>query len=409
MTPEAVRAMIDQAMLKNSTNGDGRHSSGVEPKTFTVCTFLFLLGFYEMPTLELQGNGRCCRLKQKVYKYIGGLPDNTHKNVMSARPKTLDETIELANDLMHQKLRAYAERQTENKRRVDDASKNNHGQHQQPNKRQNVARAYIVSLSEKKAYTGNQPLCTKFNYHHIGQMHPIATTVRSMVMLPINVRAFQEDCPKLKNNRNSGARGKAYVLVRGDSNLESNTVIGCNVFLAHVTTKEAEDKLEEKRLEDVPILKDFPEVFPKDLSGIPPTRQGLGVVLIENEKFIAYASRQLKIHETNYTTHDLELRATVFALKMWRHYLYGTRLELPQKLSRVHNTFHVSNLKKCLSDESLVILLDGLRVDDKLHFVEEPVEIMDRKIKQLKRSRILIIKVRWNSKRGPEFTWEREH
>nr|GEV77525.1 putative reverse transcriptase domain-containing protein [Tanacetum cinerariifolium] len=84
------------------------------------------------------------------------------------------------------------------------------------------------------------------------------------------------------------------------------------------------------------------------------------------------------------------------------------RLELPQQLSRVHNMFHVSNLKKCLSDESLVILLDELRIDDKLHFVEEPMEIMDRKIKQLKRSRIPIIKVRWNSKRGPEFTRERE-
>ncbi|GJU44743.1 putative reverse transcriptase domain-containing protein [Tanacetum coccineum] len=84
------------------------------------------------------------------------------------------------------------------------------------------------------------------------------------------------------------------------------------------------------------------------------------------------------------------------------------KLELPQQLSRVHNTFHVSNLKNCLSDESLVIPLEELRVDDKLHFVEEPVEVMDREIKQLKRSRIPIIKVRWNSKRGPEFTWERE-
>ncbi|GKA04260.1 reverse transcriptase domain-containing protein, partial [Tanacetum coccineum] len=74
--------------------------------------------------------------------------------------------------------------------------------------------------------------------------------------------------------------------------------------------------------------------------------------------------------------------------------------------SRVHNTLHVSNLKKCMSDESLVIPLEELRVDDKLHFVEEPVEVMDREIKQLKRSRIPIIKVRWNSKRGPEFTWE---
>nr|GEU32956.1 putative reverse transcriptase domain-containing protein [Tanacetum cinerariifolium] len=84
------------------------------------------------------------------------------------------------------------------------------------------------------------------------------------------------------------------------------------------------------------------------------------------------------------------------------------RLELPQQLSRVHNTFHVSNMKKCLSDESLVILLNELRINDKLHFIEEPVEIMDHEIKQLKRSRIPIIKFKWNSKRGPEFTWERK-
>ncbi|GJV82490.1 putative reverse transcriptase domain-containing protein [Tanacetum coccineum] len=84
------------------------------------------------------------------------------------------------------------------------------------------------------------------------------------------------------------------------------------------------------------------------------------------------------------------------------------RLELPQQLSRVHSTFHVSNLKKCLSDEPLAVPLDEIHIDDKLRFVEEPVEIMDREVKRLKRSRIPIIKVRWNSRRGPEFTWERE-
>ncbi|GJT54636.1 putative reverse transcriptase domain-containing protein [Tanacetum coccineum] len=84
------------------------------------------------------------------------------------------------------------------------------------------------------------------------------------------------------------------------------------------------------------------------------------------------------------------------------------RLELPQQLSRVYSTFHVSNLKKCLSDESLAIPLDEIHIDDKLHFVKEPVEIMDREVKRLKQSRILSVKVRWNSKRGPEFTWERE-
>ncbi|KAD4386310.1 hypothetical protein E3N88_26479 [Mikania micrantha] len=84
------------------------------------------------------------------------------------------------------------------------------------------------------------------------------------------------------------------------------------------------------------------------------------------------------------------------------------KLKLPPELSGVHDTFHVSNLKKCLSDETLVIPLEEIQIDDQLHFIEEPVEIMDREVKQLKQSRIPIVKVRWNSRRGPEFTWERE-
>nr|GEX52173.1 putative reverse transcriptase domain-containing protein [Tanacetum cinerariifolium] len=84
------------------------------------------------------------------------------------------------------------------------------------------------------------------------------------------------------------------------------------------------------------------------------------------------------------------------------------RLEYPQELSRVHHTFHVSNLKKCYADEPLVMPLEGIHVDDKLQFVEEPIEIMEREIKRLKRSRISLVKVRWKSRRGPEFTWERE-
>ncbi|GJZ94540.1 putative reverse transcriptase domain-containing protein [Tanacetum coccineum] len=80
------------------------------------------------------------------------------------------------------------------------------------------------------------------------------------------------------------------------------------------------------------------------------------------------------------------------------------KLELPEELSRVHNMFHVSNLKKCHADEPLAVPLDGLHFDDKLQFIEEPVKIMDCEVKQLRRSHILIVKVRWNSRRGPEFT-----
>ncbi|GKD98327.1 putative reverse transcriptase domain-containing protein [Tanacetum coccineum] len=257
---------------------------------------------------------------------------------------------------------------------------------------------------------------------------------------------------------------------------------------------------------------------------------------MQRGKVIAYASRQLKIHEKNYTSHDLELEAVVFALKIWRNYLYGTksviytdnkslqhifsqkelnmrqrcwielfsdyddeiryhpgkadvvadalsrkervkpkrvramnmtlqlsikdrilaaqkedvdessglqkgldemieqrrkqgklaprfvrpfeiiekvgpvayRLDLPDELNGVHDMFHVSNLKKCLADPTLQVPLDEIQVDAKLNFVEKPVEILEREFKRLKRSRIAIVKVWWNTKRGPEFTWERE-
>ncbi|GKD37675.1 hypothetical protein Tco_1257882 [Tanacetum coccineum] len=111
----------------------------------------------------------------------------------------------------------------------------------------------------------------------------------------------------------------------------------------------------------------------------------------------------------------MKIGALALALKNLRYYIYGTRciviranelykLELPQEFSEIHNTFHVLNLKKCVSDENLVIPLDEIRLDDKLYFIEEPIEIMDHEVKKLKQSRMPIVKVRWNSQRGPEFT-----
>ncbi|GJS27843.1 putative reverse transcriptase domain-containing protein [Tanacetum coccineum] len=291
--------------------------------------------------------------------------------------------------------------------------------------------------------------------------------------------------------------------------------------------QEAAFQLLKEKLCSAPILA-LPEGAENFIVYCDASHKGLGVVLMQNEKVIAYASQQLKIHENNYTTHDLELGALVFALKIWRHYLYGAKytmftnhkslqhildqkelnmrqrcwlelvsdydckihyhlgkanvgvdalsrkdrikplrvralvmtigLDLPKQIleaqtkvkaehqnksgllvqpeipqwkwdnitmdfvtkllrtssgydtiwgklnPRVHNTFQVSNLKKCLSDDPL----DEIHIDDKLHFVEELVKIMDHEVKWLKQSHIPIIKVRWNSRRGPEFTWERE-
>ncbi|GJX70062.1 putative reverse transcriptase domain-containing protein [Tanacetum coccineum] len=88
--------------------------------------------------------------------------------------------------------------------------------------------------------------------------------------------------------------------------------------------------------------------------------------------------------------------------------LIAYKLDLPKELDGVHDTFHVSNLKKCLADLTLQVPLDEIQVDAKLNFVEEPVEILKREFKNMKRRRIAIVKVRWNSKRGPEFTWKCE-
>ncbi|GJU56671.1 putative reverse transcriptase domain-containing protein [Tanacetum coccineum] len=394
----------------------------------------------------------------EVEKCVGGLPDMIHKSVMASKPKTMQDAIEFATKMMDQKIRTFVDRQAENKRKLDDSSRNNQNQ-QQPFKWQNVARAYNVGPGKKKVYGGFKPLCPKCNYHHDGQYAPkcnnykkvghLARDYRSPAAAANNQRAsganqrvitcfecgvqghYKKDCPKLKNNNRRNQAGNDRATIRAYA--VGKTQMPISLW-------KAEDKSGEKRLKDVPIVQDFPEVFPEDLLGIPPTRQvefqidlvpgvvpvarapyllalsemkeltsrseehlklilellkkeelyakfskcefwipkvqylgnvidnkgihvdpskiesikdwltqkkvkfdwgdkqeaafivyydashkGLGAMLMQNEKVIAYASRQLKIHEKNYTTHDLELGAVVFALKIWRHYLYGTK------------------------------------------------------------------------------------
>ncbi|GKD27295.1 putative reverse transcriptase domain-containing protein [Tanacetum coccineum] len=315
---------------------------------------------------------------------------------MSARPKTLDFAIELANDLMGQNLCTYAERQNENKRKADDSSRNN--QQKQPHKKQNIARAYTAGPGEKKGYTTLSAITTI-----PGNVHPSVKTVRGACYECGTTGHIKKNCPKLKNrgngNGNGTTQGRAYALVVRDASPDSNVITGtfllnnryatilfdtsadrsfvsttfsalinitpttlenlydaeladgkiigvntiirgctpvlfgsfvviigmdwltkyhgviicdekivrvpfgremlifqgngnnqreesrlniisctkaqeylskgCDVFLAHITTKEAEDKSEGKQLEDVPIVKDFPE----DLPGIPLARQ----------------------------------------------------------------------------------------------------------------------------------------
>nr|GFC24319.1 hypothetical protein [Tanacetum cinerariifolium] len=111
------------------------------------------------PLGEFVSNGA-----KKVDKYISRLPDNIYGNVKSLKPKTLDETIELANDLMDQNLHTYAKRKSDSKRKANDISRNNH----QPFKKQNVVKAYNLGSAEKKTYEGNASKCTKCQRNHPG-------------------------------------------------------------------------------------------------------------------------------------------------------------------------------------------------------------------------------------------------
>ncbi|GKD04895.1 putative reverse transcriptase domain-containing protein [Tanacetum coccineum] len=162
----------------------------------------------------------------KIDKYIGGLPDNIHGNVMSARPKTLDFAIELANDLMDQKLRTYAERQNDNKRKADDSSRNHH--QQQHHKKQNVARAYTVGPGEKKRYGHATTDCranTNNNNNNNNKNQKAGACYECG-----NTGHMRRDCPKLKKhgngNGNGTAQGKAYALGGRDASPDSNVITG---------------------------------------------------------------------------------------------------------------------------------------------------------------------------------------
>ncbi|GKF55179.1 hypothetical protein Tco_0165519 [Tanacetum coccineum] len=100
----------------------------------------------------------------KVKKYVDALPDMIQGSVMASKPKIMQDAIEIANDLMDQKIYTFAERQAEHKRKLDD---DNQAQHQPP-KKQNVARAYSAGSSEKKEYVGTLSLCNKCKFHHNG-------------------------------------------------------------------------------------------------------------------------------------------------------------------------------------------------------------------------------------------------
>nr|GEW35805.1 hypothetical protein [Tanacetum cinerariifolium] len=374
MTPESVQAMIDQALLRNSTNGDGSQSShednprhvqttrpcfyddfikchplnfkgneGIVGLTrwiekmesvfnisgcaienqvkFATCTLLDValtwwnsqirtLGLeayamnwevlkkkmtdkycpqgelkkleIELWNLKIKGNDVptytnrfqeltliCTKFvpneSEKIDKYISGLPDSIYGNVKSSKPRTLDETIELINDLMDRKLRTYAKR-ADNKRKTDDTSRNNHGHQQQPFKKQIIAKVYNIGTGERKPYKGSLPKCTKCQRYHNGpstqKCHKcnkvghfardcrssdnanVANAQRDGKETPKGNGCFEcgasghfkRDCPKLKNKNEGNRNAQGWVYAVGNAKKNGNAIVNpdSNVVMVNI-------------------------------------------------------------------------------------------------------------------------------------------------------------------------------
>nr|GFA03972.1 hypothetical protein [Tanacetum cinerariifolium] len=300
----------------------------------------------------------------KVEKYVGSLFDMIHVSVVASKPKTMQEAIEIATELMDKKIRTFAERETASKRKFENTSRTTQNQQQQQsNKRQNTGRVYTSASGKKKQYGGSRPLCAKCNYHHDGPCAPkccncnkfghatrdcrntantnnannqrgtelgqkptrgrnnaparvyavgcagtdpdanvitgkfllnnryasilfdtgadrsfVSTTFSTQINVTLSTLDHCYDV-ELADERiiglNTILRGCTLNLLNHQFNIDLMPVErekyvkkGFPIFLAHITTKEVEDKSQKKRHEDVPIVRDFPEVFPEDLPGL---------------------------------------------------------------------------------------------------------------------------------------------
>ncbi|GJU53672.1 putative reverse transcriptase domain-containing protein [Tanacetum coccineum] len=297
----------------------------------------------------------------------------------------------------------------------------------------------------KKKYAGSLPKCSKCNNHHNGpctsKCHKCnkvghlardcrssgnANTGNNQRTIRPNQRGndcyvcgaqgnFKRECPKLKNNNhgNQGENGYALAKVYVVGNAGTNPY-------SHVFTGYYQLQVREE---------DIPKTAFRTQYGITSSKLcHLVITSIKAVPFEVLYGRKcrspvywaevgdrvmLKVSPWKWVIRfgqrgKLNPRYAGLLKVLEKVESIAYKLELPQELSRVHSTFYVSNLKKCYFDEPLAVPLDGIHIDDKLHFMEELVEIMDREVKWLKQSHIPIVKVRWNFRRGPEFTRERE-
>ncbi|GKE11031.1 putative reverse transcriptase domain-containing protein [Tanacetum coccineum] len=288
----------------------------------------------------------------KIERYIDGMPDLIYSSVVGSKPKTMQEAIEMATELMDRKNNTFAERQAENKRKFKDTPRNN--QNQQTNRRQNTGKAYAAGNGDKKSplqeglplveeqepgkwQRCSQGLCSRScrakprQQRCDGTLINIAPTTLDhgynvklangriiwintvllgctlnflnhpfhVDLMPVEMGTYDViigmdwltkyqaviDCAKkivripfgseILIFHGDGSRNKRGTRLNIISCTKTQKYLlqGCHIFLAHITIKETGDKSKKKQLQDVPIVKNFPEVFPEDLPGLPPTRQ----------------------------------------------------------------------------------------------------------------------------------------
>nr|GEY62883.1 putative reverse transcriptase domain-containing protein [Tanacetum cinerariifolium] len=340
---EAVQTMINQALLRNYDGGDGSHSSHAEnPRNMHTVRPCYYADFIKCHPLKFKGtegavrltrwiekmesvfNISGCAVENQVDKYISGLPDNIYGNVKSLKPKTLDETIELANDLMDQKLRTYAERKSDSKRKADDISRNNQSTGNTnatnnrggngPNPREMVVlkrNGNVAGNPDSNVVTGTFLLNNHYasilfdtsadrsfvstafnslidiiptsldNHYDVeladGKIVGINTIIRGYTLNFLN-HPFTIDLMPVE-------LGSFDAIIGMDWLRRHHAVIVCDEKLVQVPFGNetlvfrgaesyigSESRSEGKQVKDVPIVQDFPEVFPEDLPGLPPAR-----------------------------------------------------------------------------------------------------------------------------------------
>ncbi|GJY38505.1 putative reverse transcriptase domain-containing protein [Tanacetum coccineum] len=195
----------------------------------------------------------------KIKRYVGGLPDMIHGSVMASKPKTMQEAVEMATELMDKKISTLVERHAEKKRKFDDTSRNN----QQPQQKQKAEHWLEMKMPPTKVYAVG----------HMGT-NPDSNVITGTFLLNNRYASILFDTGADRSFVSTAFSSQIDITPTAlDHYYDVELADGRIVFLAHVTTKKAEDKSKEKRLEDVPIVRDFPKVFPEDLSGLPPARQ----------------------------------------------------------------------------------------------------------------------------------------